>query len=192
MKTKPEIRKRILEERDMLDVGTVSEKSAVIVERLCSLKEYVNAVTIMAYMPVRNEVRADFFIKRCMLDGKVTAIPKVEKDELFGKRMLESYVIKEPEKDLIKGFMGIPEPDASILKRLDPEEIDLVVVPGIVFDYRRYRIGYGAGYYDRFLPRLRPDCLKVGLAYEMQVVEKIPAASHDIRMDLVITELRII
>ena len=86
MKTKPEIRKRILEERDMLDVGTVSEKSAVIVERLCSLKEYVNAMTIMAYMPVRNEVRTDIFIKRCMLDGKAVAIPKVEKSGLSGRK----------------------------------------------------------------------------------------------------------
>jgi len=127
-----------------------------------------------------------------MLDGKLVAIPKVEKSGPSGQRMLEAYVMEESGKGLIKGFMGIPEPDASVLKRLDPVEIDLVVVPGIAFDYARCRIGYGAGYYDRFLPRLRPDCPKVGLAYEMQVVEKIPASCHDIRMDLVITERRII
>ncbi|MGI6669672.1 MAG: 5-formyltetrahydrofolate cyclo-ligase [Acetivibrionales bacterium] len=192
METKSEIRKRILEERDMLDADAVSEKSAAIVERLCSLKEYVNAVTIMAYMSVRNEVRTDFFIKRCMLDGKLVAIPKVEKGGPSGRRKLEAYVIREPGKDLIKGCMNIPEPDAAVLKKLDPDDIDLVVVPGIAFDFSRYRIGYGAGCYDGFLPRLKPGCLKAGLAYEMQVVEKIPAESHDIPMDLVITEHRVI
>ncbi|MGE5613229.1 MAG: 5-formyltetrahydrofolate cyclo-ligase [Bacillota bacterium] len=192
METKLEIRKRILEERDLLDAGAVFEKSAAIMERLCSLKEYVDAATIMAYMSIRNEVRTDFFIERCMFDGKAVAIPKVERSGPAGQLTLEAYVIKEPGKDLVKGAMGIPEPDASVLKRLDPGEIDLVVVPGIAFDYSRYRVGYGAGCYDRFLPRLKPGCLKAGVAYEMQVVEKIPAACHDVRMDLVITESRII
>jgi 5-formyltetrahydrofolate cyclo-ligase len=192
METKSAIRRRILKERCMLDAGEVFERSAAVAERLCSLKEYMNAATIMAYISVRNEVGTDFFIKRCMLDGKTVAIPKVENRMPPEAGMLAAYVIKEPGKDLTDGFKGIPEPDASVLKRLDPKEIDMVVVPGIAFDYRRYRIGYGAGFYDRFLPELRPDCLKVGLAYEIQVVEMIPAADHDMRMDLVVTERRVI
>lgn len=192
METKSAIRRRILRERGMLEAGEILERSAAAAERLCSLKEYMNAVTIMAYISVRNEVGTDIFIKRCMIDGKAVAIPKVENRAPSQPGILAAYVIKEPGKDLINGFKGIPEPDASVLKRLNPKEINMVVVPGVAFDYHRHRIGYGAGFYDRFLPELRPDCLKVGLAYEIQVVEMIPAADHDMRMDLVVTDRRVI
>jgi 5-formyltetrahydrofolate cyclo-ligase len=70
--------------------------------------------------------------------------------------------------------------------------MDLAVVPGVAFDLERRRIGYGAGYYDRFLPRLRQDCLAVGVAYSLQLVENIQAGEHDIPMDAVITEDRIL
>jgi 5-formyltetrahydrofolate cyclo-ligase len=93
---------------------------------------------------------------------------------------------------MLTGYMGIAEPDASILHRVDPLEIDMVVVPGVAFDMARNRIGYGGGYYDRFLCTLRPDCLKVAVAFELQVFDSIPAASYDIPVDIIVTEERII
>lgn len=189
METKALIRKRIIEQRGLLSFQEVSEKSSKITERLCSLGQYAGARTVMAYMSFRNEVATNAFIGRCILDGKRVVIPKTQ---LSHDRALLTYEIKDPEQDVLPGIWGIPEPDTSRLERVNPQEIDLVVVPGVAFDGRRYRIGYGAGYYDRFLLSLRPDCLKVGIAFDMQMLEHFHAERYDIPMDLVITEIRIV
>lgn len=186
---KAAIRKKTIEQRGLLSIQEVTEKSSRITRRLCSLSQYVNACTVMAYMSYRNEVATDVFIGNCIRDGKKVAIPKVQK---IHDLALLPYEIKDPECDVLEGFKGIPEPDASILDTVDPLEFDLVVIPAVAFDKGRNRIGYGAGYYDRFLVTLRPDCLKVGIAYEMQILDKFSADVYDIPMDLVITENRII
>lgn len=187
--TKAMIRKRIIDQRNLLSPQEVSEKSNEITGRLCSLSQYVSAGTVMAYMSFRNEVETSAFINRCFLDGKRIVIPKIQQ----GPDMtLLPYEIKDLQKDVLPGSWGIPEPDTSRLHRVDPPEIDIIVVPGVSFDLRRYRIGYGAGYYDRFLLSLRTDCLKVGIAFELQMLEQFCAESYDIPMDLVITERRIV
>lgn len=179
----------MIEQRGLLSIREVTEISSRIVRRLCSLTQYVNAGTVMAYMSFRNEVATDVFIGNCIRDGKRVAIPKVQQIPAL---TLLPYEIKDTRHDVLKGFMGIPEPDASRLQRVDPLEFDLVVIPGVAFDSVRSRIGYGAGYYDRFLTTLRPDCLKVGIAFEIQMLDKFSADTYDIPMDLVITENRII
>jgi len=189
METKAAIRKRILEQRSLLSLQEVSEKSREITGRLCSLSQYAGAGTVMAYMSFRNEVETSAFINRCIRDGKRVVLPKVQREP--GMALLP-YEIKDLRQDVLPGLWGIPEPDASRMNMADPLEIDIVVVPGVAFDGRRYRIGYGAGYYDRFLLSLRPDCLKVGIAFDMQILDKCYAEKHDIPMDLVITELRIL
>lgn len=189
MEPKAMIRKRIIDQRGLLSYKEVSEKSNEITERLCSLSRYACADTVMAYMSFRNEVATSAFINRCILDGKRVVIPKTQQSPDIA---LLPYEIKDPQQDVLPGLMGILEPDASRLQRVDPLEIDFIVVPGVAFDSRRYRIGYGAGYYDRFLLSLRPDCLKVGIAFDMQILEQFHAERYDIPMDLVITELRIV
>lgn len=189
METKESIRARIIEQRKLLSIQEVNEKSSAITKRLCSLVQYANAGVVMAYMSFRNEVATDAFINRCSRDGKRVIIPKVQQ---IPAPALLLYEIKDPGQDVVKGFMGIPEPDASRLERVDPSEIDMVVIPGVAFDKCKNRLGYGAGYYDRFLPTLRPDSLKVGIAYEMQITDSVFAEEYDIPMDMVITEERII
>jgi 5-formyltetrahydrofolate cyclo-ligase len=189
MEAKESIRSRIIEQRGLLSVREVYEKSTAITKRLCSLVQYANAGVVMAYMSFRNEVSTDAFIDRCISDGKRVIIPKVRR---IPEPALLLYEIKDPKLDVVKGFMGIPEPEASRLERVDPAEIDIAVIPGVAFDENKNRLGYGAGYYDRFLPALRPDCLKVGIAYEMQMTDNVFAEAHDIPMDMVITEERII
>lgn len=189
MDIKAVIRRKIIEQRGLLSIQEVTEKSSRIARHLCSLSQYINAGTVMAYMSFRNEAATDVFIGNCIRDGKKVAIPKVQQNPALA---LLPYEIKDPQMDVLKGFKGISEPDASRLRRVDPLEFDLAVIPGVAFDSRRCRIGYGAGYYDRFLMTLRPDCLKVGIAYEMQMIDKFSVDEHDIPMDLVITENRII
>ncbi len=200
MEIKNEIRNRILDRRNALSLEEMNEKSAAIFERLCTLRQYEHAKIVLAYMDYRNEVMTRGFIKRCGRDGKRVALPKVEcrndfkalsdgdKQVFVLTNTLAVYEINEVEADTLPGFKGILEPKSAVLNRLDPTEIDLAVIPGVAFDYRRHRVGYGAGYYDRFLLKLRSDCVNVGVAYSLQLVERIPAGKHDLPMDIVVTE----
>ena len=140
-------------------------------------------------MSYRNEVSTDEFVRRCLRQGKRVAIPKVRTVPALA---LELYEIKNVDNDVLPGYKGILEPNESVLERLNPRDIDMAVIPGVAFDYDRHRIGYGAGFYDRLLVQLRPDCLKVGLAYEMQLTEQFMPEEHDIAVDMVITEGSII
>ncbi|MBI2650914.1 5-formyltetrahydrofolate cyclo-ligase [Candidatus Woesearchaeota archaeon] len=83
---------------------------------------------------------------------------------------------------------GILEPKKEFIRKFNLKELDLVIVPGIVFDKNRHRIGYGYGYYDRFLKNLSNHVIKIGIAFEFQLVDKIPHEMHDVAMDIVITE----
>lgn len=204
MTTKIEIRKSILEQRSALSKEELVEKSTSIFERLCTLKQYNKAKIVLVYMDYRNEVMTGEFIRRCRSDGKRVALPKVEpgiggvalsvseKALSVHGNALSVYEIHDADRDIITGFKGIPEPNSAILNKLNPIEIDLAVIPGVAFDCNRQRVGYGAGYYDQFLTGLKPDCLKVGVAYSLQLVDKIPVGKHDMPMDLVITEDKII
>lgn len=189
--TKKEIRKRIIAQRNTQSLNEISKKSDALFERLCLLDEYKDAKIVLAYMDYKNEVMTGNFIKRCKYDGKRVALPKVEnnrcKISVAGNKM-SIYEINDVEKDTSPGFMGILEPNADVLKKLDPLEIDFAVIPGVAFDCFRQRIGYGAGFYDRFLSKLRADCVKVGVAYSLQLVDKIIVGKYDLPMDIVITE----
>jgi 5-formyltetrahydrofolate cyclo-ligase len=196
MESKPCIRRLALERRDLLKPEEVAVKSEAIWERLFSLEKYEQANMVMAYMSFRNEVSTEQLIVQCLRSGKGVVVPRTEKSTSAASgdvvKSLGVYEIKEAGKHMLTGYMGIAEPDASVLRRVDPLEIDMVVVPGVAFDGARNRIGYGGGYYDRFLRTLRPDCLKVAFAFELQVFDSIPAASYDIPVDIIVTEERII
>ena len=187
MDEKKKIRKTVLDMRNSLSGDEAVQKSEAIFERLCLLKQYAGANIIHVYMDYRNEVRTGKFIQRCLRDGKRVAVPRVE-----AGHSLSAYEITDVEKDIIRGFKGIPEPDGPALNKIRPEEIDMVVMPGVAFDRSKHRLGYGGGYYDRFLPLLRPDCVKVGVAYGFQLMEDVPAEEHDAPADIVITEDTII
>jgi len=164
METKKELRKYYIERRSRLSGDEVREKSESLFAGICLLDRYRNANVVLAYMSFGNEVSTGPFICRCIRDGKTVALPKVEKEEGKGCR-LAIHAIKDPVADVVPGFKGILEPDPSKARLLDPREIDLAVVPGVAFDAAGNRIGYGAGCYDRLLPLLRPDCLKIGAAF---------------------------
>lgn len=189
METKNDIRKSILIKRNSLTQFEVQKKSEEIFRRLYSLEQYKNARTVIAYLDYKNEVMTRDFIKRCISDGKTIALPKVIPGD---NRELMAYEIHSITKDIHSGYKGIPEPKADVLNQVEPSCIDLAVIPGVAFDCSRQRIGYGAGYYDRFLMKLRQDCFKIGVAFSLQILNTIPCDEHDVPMDMIITDTKII
>ncbi|MCX7658787.1 MAG: 5-formyltetrahydrofolate cyclo-ligase, partial [Oscillospiraceae bacterium] len=123
--------------------------------------------------------------------GKRIAVPLVESAAGYQK-MISPCEIKDVEAELAKGCYGILEPVKELARRVPPENLDMVIVPGVAFDLKKNRIGYGGGYYDRFLKKMRFNCLKVGIAFEFQIVPEIPASENDVPVDIIVTEKRII
>lgn len=177
---KKELRRIFLKTRSELAAEDIIEKSAKIMSRLFSLSEFRGAKTIMFYVDAGNEVKTRDGITKALSEWKRVVVPKVKKG--YGLLAIEIKSLDE----LSPGTFGILEPAGE--KGISPEEIDLVVVPGVAFDKRGNRMGYGAGYYDSFLPKLRPEVKKVAIAFEMQVTDSLPAEEHDVKMDLIITE----
>ncbi|NLK87617.1 MAG: 5-formyltetrahydrofolate cyclo-ligase [Clostridiaceae bacterium] len=190
MDIKKDFRKKYIERRNHLTAEEVCRKSAEIFSRVCSLKEYGCAAVVIAYMSFGNEVMTRPFIEKCLRDGKRVALPRVMVCP-GRERHLAVYEISDVTKDLIPGFKGILEPDPSVLEPMEPEEADLAVIPGVTFDRHCNRMGFGAGYYDRFLPKLSAGCLKAGVCFDMQLAERVPTDGSDIRVDMVVTESEI-
>jgi 5-formyltetrahydrofolate cyclo-ligase len=159
--------------------------SRQIFERLTALPEYARTRTLMLYLDVRSEVRTRWFVPTAWGDGKRVVVPYCENGqiELF---QLQSF------DDLLPATMGVLEPKPELRRRpdrrVDPDEPDLVVTPGLAFDRTGGRLGYGKGYYDRFLHQIRGDAMKLAVCFECQLFPEIPVLPHDIRVDLVVTE----
>ncbi len=180
---KAEIRKQANDNRrQQPDKERLSE---AICARFASLPEYAAAGTVMFYVDVRSEVRTRQFLPTALAQGKRVVIPYCVADELELFRLesldelaVATFGILEPKRDL----RTLPQ------KRVEPEALDLVMVPGVAFDRQGGRTGHGKGYYDRLLERVRLDAPLIGIAFECQMFPEIPMLPHDIRMDKVITE----
>ncbi|HHW30409.1 MAG TPA: 5-formyltetrahydrofolate cyclo-ligase [Clostridiaceae bacterium] len=190
-KSKSFLRKELISLREKLSPQEVSDKSAIIADKLFKLSCYNNSRVIMGYMNFRNEVITESILEKSLNRGKRVVIPKIEiLDD--GTKGIIPYEIKDIQKDIELGTFGIREPNKEVAVEINHEDIDLIIIPGVGFDVRGYRIGFGAGYYDKFLKKINPHCLKVALAFEIQVLEKVPEEKHDIPMDMIITEKRIV
>ncbi|MBW2981671.1 5-formyltetrahydrofolate cyclo-ligase [Candidatus Woesearchaeota archaeon] len=179
--TKELIREKINLTRKNLSKEIIAEKSKKIIESLIKLEEYNNASTIMPYISLNIEVDTKEFIKKELLKGKNIVVPFVE-DENIQISRLNNF------ENLVQGKFGVLEPEKK--ERYDGK-IDLVIIPGIAFDEKGSRIGFGKGYYDKFLERFK-DSLKIGLAFEEQIVDFVPSEEHDQPVDIIITEKRVI
>lgn len=184
------LRKKILDMREELTAFEVEQKSRIILEKFLTLKQLNTSSLIMSYVNFGKEVSTRELLTSCISYNKRVAVPLVVND--CGRKELWACEINDLQIDLETGTFGILEPIKEKAKRINSWEIDIVVVPGVVFDTQRQRVGYGAGYYDRFLKEIRPDCFKVGIAYDIQIIDNIPYEEHDVPLDLVITENRII
>ncbi|MTV48954.1 5-formyltetrahydrofolate cyclo-ligase [Heliobacillus mobilis] len=183
---KQKIRQSVLALRSRQTHQEVAEKSSTIVKNLLSHTAYNRAKMIMTYVDFRQEVETKSLIQQALLNAKGIAVPVTQKEE---RRLIPAAIFNYPD-DLQPGTWGILEPRQ--VQAVPAQEIDLIVIPGVAFDLRGNRLGYGAGFYDRFLPSLPPDTPKIAFAFELQLMDELISDEHDIPMDLIITESRII
>lgn len=186
--SKSEIRKKVLQTRLALSRVEVGQKSAVIMKQLMALEEYRRADILMAYLDFRNEVRTGEFIRQSLAQGKKVAVPVTD---LSSKRLTPSLLFNYPD-DLVPDMWGILEPAPGCLRSLEPKEIDMVLVPGVAFDEKGNRLGYGGGFYDRFLPQTRPDTFYVAPAFELQIRPQVCLCPYDCPIHCLVTEERVI
>ncbi len=181
-------RSQILSKRDCLSFSTVSCLSKIITDNLKGLEEYQTSRIPLIYVSFRSEVDTHQLIRERLNSGLEVAIPKTD----VTNRRLETYLLKNWGKGLRPGAYGILEPDVKVASLIRPSQIDMVVVPGSVFDRQCGRYGYGGGYFDRFLSIEAPQALRIGLAFSLQVLPEIPLKTHDQRMDIIVTENEIL
>ncbi|MFA6283178.1 MAG: 5-formyltetrahydrofolate cyclo-ligase [Desulfurivibrionaceae bacterium] len=181
------LRAQILAARNNVPLEERHQKSRIITGHLLALPEFAGARNVFAYVSFRSEVETLDLITQCLSRGVNVSVPLTVVQE----HRLLPYAITEPNRDLAPGYCGILEP-LTTLPLLDPASIEVVVVPGSVFDAKGGRLGYGGGYYDRFLQGEAPQALRIGLAFDLQVVEAVPLENHDQPLDYLITETRTI
>lgn len=173
-----DLRKAFLEKRTLLPASKIEENSAKTVELITSLPVFAQARTILLYRHVRNELSLDLLLIHPASAGKRFAFPLcVSKTEM---RAFIPGAWKS-------GAFGIPEPDPAFSEEISPDELDLVICPGVAFDADCRRLGMGAGYYDRFLPECKNAAI-IMAAFEAQRAACIPFEVWDIPMDMVVTE----
>jgi 5-formyltetrahydrofolate cyclo-ligase len=181
------LRTEILTARDGLPPEERQQKSRAITEHLLALPEFAKVRHVFAYVGFRSEVETLPLIVHCLKKGVTVSVPLT----LPAEHRLLPYAVTDPDRDLAPGYCGILEPLPN-LPPMDPASIEVVVTPGSVFDARGGRLGYGGGYYDRFLQNAAPQALRIGLAFDLQVVKAVPLKSHDQQLDYLITETRTI
>jgi len=185
---KEEIRRNTLKKRLSLSSEDIREKSRQVFLNLAETVEYKSSQNIMFYAATRSEVQTEEMIKISIKMGKNVFVPIIL-PECFN---LVPSEIFDFDIELERGNKGILEPKKEYHRLFNPENIDLVIVPGITFDLDGNRIGRGFGYYDNFLRKVRPSAKIIALAFEMQIVKKIMTDRNDIPVHKIITEKRII
>ena len=179
------LRARILRERDATPAEDRAAASASIAASLLAREDFASSKTVLLTLPFGSEWDTRALLHAALARAKTVALPRVN----LATGMLDICAITRLEYDAAPGYRGIAEPCAHC-QLLDVAAIDWVLVPGVAFDRDGHRIGYGGGYYDRLLPLLRADAYRVAGAFELQLVDHVPAASHDVAVDAVVTEAR--
>lgn len=186
--SKKEIRQRMIQQRKSLSNKSLAEKSLEIFHQLQRLESYKNAQKLMTYVPFQEEIHTTLLIEDFLKNNRRVFIPVTRPKE---KRIIISELL-DLEKDLETGHFGVLEPKAYAFRPKDPKTIDLIIVPGLAFTKSGYRIGYGGGYYDRFLPTLEQKPTTIALALDFQIVESLPIDHYDVPVDIIVTESQII
>jgi 5-formyltetrahydrofolate cyclo-ligase len=184
--SKSEIRKRM---RTMLSSMTEQQRHEASVSgcnRLIALEAFERAATVMLYMPLATEVDVTPIALRCFRRGQTVCVPKVDWD----KRDMQPVEVTS----LDDHVMDCDEHGVRVPKNCRPVPIgmiDLVIVPGLAFDPRGNRLGRSAGYFDRFLAKVKSSVTKIGVAFDQQIVDNLPTKPHDVAMDIVVTDRRV-
>jgi 5-formyltetrahydrofolate cyclo-ligase len=167
--------------------GSAAICSAGVFARIKKLSAYEKARTVMFYLSYSFEVITDFMINSAFGDGKAVIVPAIKNS---GDGKMHAVKISSLE-DAGLSVYGIRQPEINSSNIVEKDNIDLVFVPGLAFDVKGYRTGYGKGYYDRWLKGV-PSEKTVGLAYDFQITNQLPTEKHDLPVGIIITEKRVI
>lgn len=170
------LRKKIRQQKRAMTEEQIVTASQRLGEMFLNSKLYQNANTIYGYLPYNQEVRTTPMLEQALRDGKRVAVPKVYGDEM-------KFIFLDDLSQVEKGFAGIPEPIADAPIAEDPAA--LVLMPGLAFTKEGHRMGYGGGFYDKFLA-VEPDHPTLALCYGFQMVEELPVEDYDIPVDVVL------
>ena len=182
---KKELRKRMLEKRAALGEEERRVWSESIVRHLLAMPDIQKAERIFSFLSFGEEVNMDGFLDACMRAGKHVYVPKTDVEN---RRMIP-YRFRDYS-SLVSGPYGIREPDVTRLEawHWQGEEFHAIIVPGVAFTRSGLRMGYGGGYYDRFLAALPYNPLLIAVCFEEQLVDSLPVELHDRRVDRIVTE----
>lgn len=180
---KKELREQIRQKKRVMTQLQIEKESQQIAKKFLAAAEYKNAKVIYCYVSYNQEVDTSFIIEQALLEGKQVAVPKVVGEEI------KFYTIKQYS-DLQKGYQGILEP---IPFECVDGQSGLMIMPGLAFDKKLHRLGYGGGFYDKYLEKYRDVFLyKIALAYDFQILHKIETKEYDKKVDEILTPSRVI
>ena len=176
MEAKGNIRKEVFARRRAATQEEIQEKSRMIYEKITALPEFLDADCFFAYMDFKKEVMTRDLIEKALEMGKTVAVPRVEGDDMVYYEIKDFSTLKS-------GYFGIMEPDGG---KVCTREEGFLLVPGVAFDSARHRVGYGKGFYDRYLSR-HTQHATVAMALDFQIVETVPSDVYDICPQMLIT-----
>lgn len=182
---KSNLRKAMIQKRNLLSHEEVVDKSRSICESVIRSEWYKHADTVMLYMDYKNEVRTEYLIEHALVHRKRVVLPVVD----FTTHTLTLVEIHSLTSDMRLSSYGILEPIVTEESIRSIDDIDLILSPGVAFDLKGYRLGYGGGFYDKLLETADRSKLKVlALAFDMQIIDQVPVESYDKPIDAIATE----
>lgn len=167
------LRKEMINQRKLLTSLEVAEKSRLLTKKFFSAEIAQDIKTCMAFVPFRNEVDTTYIIKKLLEKNVQVALPRVDK----ATNTIKAFAVTNLKTDLEEGVWGIKEP-RPIMPEILPADIDLILVPGVAFDKKGFRLGYGGGFYDRFLQITK--ALTIGVCYDFQIINSVPVERWDV------------
>ena len=185
---KKEFRKKVINLRKEKDKDFIKQNSDIITDKLLNLDCIKNAKNIMLYLDFNNEVSTYSLIKKLLNLGKIVSSPITLKEE----RKLIPSQITDLKNGIQYGAYNIREPKPECSPAINIKDLDVVIVPAVAYDKSCYRLGYGGGFYDRFLENLRKDAVTIGIAFDLQIFDEVPKEAHDAQLDYIVTESRIL
>ena len=171
-------------QRENLSPDVRAAFSRRITDALIALPEYRRGSAVLAYMSMGAEFETGAFVQRVLADGKILVLPRVNRE----LRRLDLFAVRDLDAELAPGVWGIGEPVPERCQTFLAQDIGFALVPGLGFDARGGRLGYGGGFYDRLLAGLPASLPRVAAAFFIQMLEAVPMESHDQYVDVVVTE----
>jgi len=181
---KKALRREMVARRDALAPAERARLAAILMERVLALPELAGARSVLTTMAIGSEWDTAPPMARARAEGKTLVLPRVSPPP----RRLEIYAVQDPARDLVPGVWDIPEPDPERCRKVALSEVDFALVPALAIDRRRYRLGYGAGFFDGLLAGRGPRPFCVTALPSAFHVERLPAEAHDVPVDLVLSE----